>query len=104
MAPYEKLDERKKLTKALKQKALMIEAKELNAKETTDFTINLAKSENKMIDTEAAEHLVLLANGHLSSIYQEIQNSPPTPVTDMRSHLKMSVSSSQEVWSRIFLS
>ncbi|BBA76992.1 DNA polymerase III subunit delta [Bacillus velezensis] len=73
VAPYEKLDERKKLTKALKQKALMIEAKELNAKETTDFTINLAKSENKMIDTEAAEHLVLLANGHLSSIYQEIQ-------------------------------
>ena len=81
----------------------MIEAKELNAKETTDFTINLAKSENKMIDTEAAEHLVLLAN-YLSSIYQEIQNSPPTPVTDMRSHLKMSGSSSQEVWSRIFLS
>ncbi|MCY8098225.1 DNA polymerase III subunit delta, partial [Bacillus atrophaeus] len=55
LAPYEKLDERKKLTKALKKKAFMVEAKELNAKETTDFTINLAKTEHKIIREEAAE-------------------------------------------------
>ncbi|MGY5387996.1 DNA polymerase III subunit delta [Bacillus spizizenii] len=73
LATYEKLDERKKLTKALKKHAFMMEAKELNAKETTDFTVNLAKTEQKTIGTEAAEHLVLLVNGHLSSIFQEIQ-------------------------------
>lgn len=49
LAPYEKLDERKKITKLLKKKAAVVEAKELNPKETTDFTITLVKTEGKTI-------------------------------------------------------
>ncbi|MDA1474772.1 DNA polymerase III subunit delta [Bacillus changyiensis] len=73
LAPYEKLDERKKLTKLLKKHAYMVEAKELNGKETADFIKNLAKSEGKQIETEAAEELVILCNASLSSIDQEIK-------------------------------
>ncbi|OLP65519.1 hypothetical protein BACPU_16070 [Bacillus pumilus] len=73
LAPYEKLDERKKITKLLKKKAAMVEAKELNPKETTDFTITLAKTEGKTITAEAAEQLVMLCGGSLSSIFQEIR-------------------------------
>ncbi|WP_353855178.1 DNA polymerase III subunit delta [Bacillus sp. Bos-x628] len=73
LAPYEKLDERKKITKLLKKKAVIVEAKELNPKETTDFTITLAKTEGKMITSEAAEQLVILCGGRLSSIFQEVR-------------------------------
>ncbi|MFJ5964803.1 DNA polymerase III subunit delta [Bacillus sp. NPDC093026] len=73
LAPYEKLDERKKITKLLKKKAIIVEAKELNPKETTDFTITLAKTEGKMITSEAAEQLVILCGGRLSSIFQEVR-------------------------------
>ncbi|KAA6452146.1 DNA polymerase III subunit delta [Bacillus swezeyi] len=72
-APYEKLDERKKLTKLLKKHAHMVEAKELNGKETADFVTNLAKSEGKHIETEAAQELVILCNAGLSSIAQEVK-------------------------------
>ncbi|MDA7026876.1 DNA polymerase III subunit delta [Bacillus sp. CLL-7-23] len=73
LAPYEKLDERKKLTKLLKKHAYMVEAKELNGKETADFIKSLAKSEGKQIETEAAEELVILCNASLSAIDQEIK-------------------------------
>ncbi|MGN9864579.1 DNA polymerase III subunit delta [Bacillus swezeyi] len=72
-APYEKLDERKKLTKLLKKHAHMVEAKELNGKETADFVTSLAKSEGKHIETEAAQELVILCNASLSSIAQEVK-------------------------------
>ncbi|NPC93380.1 DNA polymerase III subunit delta [Bacillus sp. WMMC1349] len=73
LAPYEKLDERKKLTKLLKKHAYMVEAKELNGKETADFIKSLAKSEGKQVETEAAEELVILCNASLSAIDQEIK-------------------------------
>ncbi len=73
LAPYEKLDERKKLTKLLKKHAHMVEAKELNGKETADFVTSLAKSEGKHIETEAAQELVILCNASLSSIAQEVK-------------------------------
>ncbi|EME74942.1 DNA polymerase III subunit delta [Bacillus sonorensis] len=73
LAPYEKLDERKKLTKLLKKHAHMVEAKELNGKETADFMKSLAASEGKQIETEAAEELVILCNASLSAIAQEVK-------------------------------
>ncbi|MGE6629237.1 DNA polymerase III subunit delta [Bacillus sp. NPDC077027] len=73
LAPYEKLDERKKITKLLKQKSTVVEAKELSSKETNDFTITLAKTEGKSISSEAAEQLVMLCGGSLSSIFQEVR-------------------------------
>lgn len=72
-APYEKLDERKKLTKLLKKHAEMVEAKELNGRETADFIAGLAKSEGKLIEREAAEELVILCNAKLSAIAQEVK-------------------------------
>ncbi len=73
LAPYEKLDERKKLTKLLKKHAHMVEAKELNGRETADFIAGLAKSEGKLIEREAAEELVILCNASLSAIAQEVK-------------------------------
>ncbi len=73
LAPYEKLDERKKLTKLLKKHADMVEAKELNGPETADFIKGLAKSEGKQIDSDAAEELVILCNASLSAIAQEVK-------------------------------
>lgn len=73
LAPYEKLDERKKLTKLLKKHAQMVEAKELNGRETADFIAGLAKSEGKLIEREAAEELVILCNASLSAIAQEVK-------------------------------
>ncbi len=73
LAPYEKLDERKKLTKLLKKHAHMVEAKELNGRETADFITGLAKSEGKLIEREAAEELVILCNASLSAIAQEVK-------------------------------
>ncbi|MBU8787706.1 MULTISPECIES: DNA polymerase III subunit delta [Bacillus] len=73
LAPYEKLDERKKLTKLLKKHADMVEAKELNGPETADFIKGLAKSEGKQIDSGAAEELVILCNASLSAIAQEVK-------------------------------
>ncbi|WP_284565120.1 DNA polymerase III subunit delta [Bacillus altitudinis] len=73
LAPYEKLDERKKITKLLKKKAAVVEAKELNPKETTDFTITLVNTEGKTISAEAAEQLVMLCGGSLSSLFQEVR-------------------------------
>ncbi|MBS4161538.1 DNA polymerase III subunit delta, partial [Klebsiella pneumoniae] len=71
LAPYEKLDERKKLTKLLKKHAHMVEAKELNGKETADFMKSLAAAEEKQIETEAAEELVILGHASVSANAQE---------------------------------
>lgn len=72
-APYEKLDERKKITKLLKKEACMVEVKELNGSELTEFTLNLVAAENKSMQPEAAEQLLILTSGNLSAIAQEVK-------------------------------
>lgn len=72
-APYEKLDERKKITKLLKKEACMVEAKELYGSELTEFTLRLASDENKTMQPEAANQLIMLTSGHLSAIAQEVK-------------------------------
>lgn len=72
-APYEKLDERKKVTKLLKKEASMVEAKELSGSDLTEFTLNLVAAENKTMQPEAAQELLMLTSGNLSAIAQEVK-------------------------------
>nr|WP_241680119.1 DNA polymerase III subunit delta [Metabacillus mangrovi] len=72
-APYEKLDERKKITKLLKKKAAAGEAKPLSEQELIQWTRSLAAAEETEIGKEAAEHLIALTNGSLMMMDQEIK-------------------------------
>lgn len=80
----------------------MVEAKELNGRETADFITGLAKSEGKLIEREAAEELVILCNASLSAIAQEVKKLS-TYIGDRDSITLEDVKSSlPEVSSRIF--
>ncbi|MCD4838553.1 DNA polymerase III subunit delta [Neobacillus sedimentimangrovi] len=72
-APYEKLDERKKITKELKRNAEIIEAKKLNEKELKSFIHNRVKINGMEIDEAAIEHLMALVGTNLFMISSEIE-------------------------------
>ncbi|MED0659101.1 DNA polymerase III subunit delta [Bacillus smithii] len=71
-APYEKLDERKKITKRLKEKAETFEAKKLNEKETMIWIKERAKAKNKEMDDAAVQQLMTLAGMNLMILASEI--------------------------------
>ena len=72
-APYEKLDERKKITKELKRNAEIIEAKKLNEKELKSFINNHVKINGMEIDEAAIEQLMALVGTNLFMISSEIE-------------------------------
>ncbi|MCD7033033.1 DNA polymerase III subunit delta [Metabacillus sp. GX 13764] len=72
LAPYEKLDERKKITKLLKKQAEAVEVHALSEKELFSWTASLAEAENRKISREAAERLAMLTNSNLMIMNQEI--------------------------------
>ncbi|WP_078545526.1 DNA polymerase III subunit delta [Litchfieldia alkalitelluris] len=72
IAPYAKLDERKKITKLLKRQAEVLEANTLNEKELITW-IRERASLNGVTITDSAISLVLQLSGtHLSMLTQEI--------------------------------
>ncbi|WP_347880528.1 DNA polymerase III subunit delta [Metabacillus flavus] len=71
-APYEKLDERKKISKAIKKNAVIGEAKSLSEQELIQWTHTLAAAQETEMESDAAEHLVALTNGSLMMMDQEI--------------------------------
>ncbi len=71
-APYEKLDERKKLTKLLKKKAEVVEAKKLNDKEIKTWVRSQAAANGVQMDEEALEHFLMLAGTNLQLLASEI--------------------------------
>ncbi|AZB43689.1 DNA polymerase III subunit delta [Bacillus sp. FJAT-42376] len=71
-APYEKLDERKKISKLLKKTAVVGEARPLSEQELIQWTHTLAKLEDTEMEQDASEHLVALTNGSLMLMDQEI--------------------------------
>ncbi|ESU30596.1 DNA polymerase III subunit delta [Bacillus sp. 17376] len=71
-APYEKLDERKKVTKELKQKATVIEAKKLSEQETKSWVKERAQANGAIIDNDAIELLLTLAGTNLFMLTSEI--------------------------------
>lgn len=72
-APYEKLDERKKITKELKRKAEVVEAKKLNEHELKNWVKNQVKSRGFEIDDDAIERLLTLVGTNMYMISSELE-------------------------------
>ncbi|MDQ0216805.1 DNA polymerase-3 subunit delta [Oikeobacillus pervagus] len=73
IAPYEKLDERKKLTKLLKKKATVLEAKKLNEQELKKWIVEIAKRNEIEMSNEAIEQLLILAGTDLLQLTNEVE-------------------------------
>ncbi|WP_423407457.1 DNA polymerase III subunit delta [Heyndrickxia sp. MSNUG] len=71
-APYEKLDERKKITKELKRKAAVIEAKKLTEQELVTWVNERATFSGVEIEKDAIELLLSLAGTNLFMLTSEI--------------------------------
>jgi DNA polymerase III subunit delta len=71
-APYEKLDERKKVTKELKRKATIVEAKKLSEQELISWVKERAASNGAIIENDAIELLLSLAGTNLFMLTSEI--------------------------------
>ncbi|MRB24815.1 DNA polymerase III subunit delta, partial [Bacillus thuringiensis] len=55
----EKLDQRKKVVKELKKKAIIFEAKTLNQAETATWILNYANNKNIQISNESVQELIV---------------------------------------------
>ncbi|MBT2677428.1 DNA polymerase III subunit delta [Bacillus sp. ISL-35] len=71
-APYEKLDERKKITKELKRRATVVEAKKLNEHEIKAWVKERAELHGSVIENDAIELLLTLAGTNLFMLTSEI--------------------------------
>ncbi|MGY3778193.1 DNA polymerase III subunit delta [Isobaculum melis] len=71
-APYEKLDERKKIVKQLKKVATIIETGALSEKDTRHFLRDYIQNEGYEISPEAFELLIQLTDANLSSAMGEL--------------------------------
>jgi len=72
VAPYEKLDERKKLTKELKRTAVVAEAKKLGEHELKNWIVQRAKINGTSIGDEAVERMLALAGTNLFLLTSEV--------------------------------
>ncbi|ANU25578.1 DNA polymerase III subunit delta [Planococcus versutus] len=73
VAPYEKLDERKKVTKLMKQHTVLIEAKSLQANDLETWLMHEAKNFGKSIQLKAAQRLMEMAGTNLTQLSSEIE-------------------------------
>jgi DNA polymerase-3 subunit delta len=71
-APYEKLDDRKKVTKELKRKAITIEAKKLSEQELKGWVRERAKLNGIEIEAAAVERMLVLAGTNLFLLTSEV--------------------------------
>ncbi|WP_374721709.1 DNA polymerase III subunit delta [Peribacillus tepidiphilus] len=71
-APYEKLDERKKITKELKRRAVVVETKKLNEQELKSWVHDKVRAAGKKIDEEALRTLLELAGTNLMLLNSEV--------------------------------
>ncbi|MFK2824429.1 DNA polymerase III subunit delta [Bacillus sp. B190/17] len=71
-APYEKLDERKKITKLLKKNAEVMEANKLHDKELKTWLRARAAANEVQIDEEALEHFLIIAGTNLMMLASEM--------------------------------
>ncbi len=72
IAPYEKLDERKKITKLMKEKALLIEAKPLEGKDLFVWVQSVVANEKKTMTDGAITHLINTVGQDLVLLQSEI--------------------------------
>ncbi|WP_342568019.1 DNA polymerase III subunit delta [Psychrobacillus sp. FSL K6-4046] len=72
VAPYEKLDERKKITKAIKQTANVIEAAGLQIHDLKSWVLHEVSNEGKTITDEGVERLIESGGTNLVHLRTEI--------------------------------
>ncbi|ALC84912.1 DNA polymerase III subunit delta [Bacillus sp. FJAT-22090] len=72
IAPYEKLDERKKITKAMKQHAEVIEASSLQAHDLKGWILHEVSNLGKTISDEAVEGLIEIGGTNLVHLQTEL--------------------------------
>ncbi|WLD92144.1 DNA polymerase III subunit delta [Alkalihalobacillus sp. AL-G] len=72
-APYEKLDERKKIVKLLKKQAELVHTDKMNEKALKDWIQHTAQQENVTITDEAAERLIQLQGDDLGLLINEVK-------------------------------
>lgn len=73
IADVEKLDERKKITKALKKSAKLVEVKPMGESEVKQYVKQTIQSNNYQISPEAFDLLLQLTDFHLSKVMGELQ-------------------------------
>ncbi|EIT85236.1 DNA polymerase III subunit delta [Fictibacillus macauensis ZFHKF-1] len=73
IVPAEKLDERKKLVKAVKKRGELVMAQPLNADSATEWVKNRALELGVQIDQEAAHYLTARTGNELHSLEQEME-------------------------------
>ncbi|HSJ38091.1 MAG TPA: DNA polymerase III subunit delta [Planococcus sp. (in: firmicutes)] len=73
VAPYEKLDERKKIVKSMKKHVILIEAKALQANDLESWLSQQAKSFGKDISRNAVRKLVEMAGTNLTLLSSELE-------------------------------
>ncbi|WML40622.1 DNA polymerase III subunit delta [Neobacillus sp. OS1-2] len=71
-APYEKLDERKKITKELKRNAELVEAKKLNEHELKNWVKERIKGSGIEFEANAIEHLLTLVGTNMFMLAGEV--------------------------------
>lgn len=71
-APYEKLDERKKLTKALKKNSVVIDAKPPKEAEVRRYLQQTLKNDGMTMDRQNVELFLRLTDFQLSKVMQEL--------------------------------
>ena len=72
MAPYEKLDERKKISKLLKRQAEVLEANPLNEKDLTQWVMERARTFDVTFQGGPIQELIQLTGTNLMIITQEV--------------------------------
>ncbi|WP_407967096.1 DNA polymerase III subunit delta [Enterococcus faecium] len=72
-APYEKLDERKKVTKQLKKTAIIINVQQLNEKEVRQYLMNTLENSSIKMERSAIDLFLRLTDLDLSKMMRELQ-------------------------------
>lgn len=73
VAPYEKLDERKKVVKILKKNATILQASPMDERALTQWIVQIAEKEERKMKKEVAQQLIALTGNHLSLIQKEME-------------------------------
>ena len=72
-APYEKLDERKKVTKQLKKTAITIDVKQLDEKAVRQYLLNTLENSEIKMDRQAIDLFLRITDLDLSKMMRELQ-------------------------------
>ncbi|CAM5195764.1 DNA polymerase III delta subunit OS=Ureibacillus acetophenoni OX=614649 GN=SAMN05877842_102266 PE=4 SV=1 [Ureibacillus acetophenoni] len=73
IAPYEKLDERKKITKQMKQSSVMLVAEPLKEHDLNVWILRIANSFGKQINEDAIDKLVEMVGVNMLQLQMEIE-------------------------------